>query len=697
MNGDAAAAAEATLTTVVGLDRSKFTDDPKILRRLNRPKGVCTLPDGTVIIADRLNHKIRRMDPLSGVVTTLAGCGNTGSRDGLAVTAQFSCPSAVAADSANNVIVADSQNHAIRRIDHATGEVSTLANFALVPGFNDGPAHEALFHTPSGVAIDSADNIFVADHGNHRIRRIDGVTGEVSTVCGNGVGGFRDGPGDTAQLFQPADVCLDAEDNLIVADSGNNLIRLVVPDTEYVRTIAGDGTAGWADGIGPAARFQSPRSVVVGDCGKLWVADCDNHCIREVDLETGQVTTVAGRRRGAGNQDGPADTCLFSSPTGLAIDHDGGLLIVDSGNNRLRRLTGVPDLAPLVRSPAPPTFAQRLQRERRELEVAVADRDWAANARDAALAALEEATATLQVVTEAHDARVAAVEAVVAEIEAFQTKVSREGLDTLTEAEAYEVLQLLGVTRVRPEALLQQGITGAVLPYMSEADMERVLKMETLGGRRRLTLAIKRLINGDGFAPPTLAGAMQWSCVEVADWLNKEGAGDLTERFSAEDVDGLCLLALEADDLAHMGVRTVGQKVAVMKKLEALKKQTYAGQVVSGQGEGATAAAAVAPDIREVLAAVLEENASLQRRVAEDRAARAQVPAQFLCPILNDLMEDPVVAADGHMYERAAIEAWFQRSDRSPMTNLAIAPVLIPVLAVRQQIAELKEKGGLKA
>ena len=141
---------------------------------------------------------------------------------------------------------------------------------------------------------------------------------------------------------------------------------------------------------------------------------------------------------------------------------------------------------------------------------------------------------------------------------------------------------------------------------------------------------------------------------------------------------------------------TVGQSSWLRLRLEALKKITYAGQVVRSDGKAASSAAAdqadpAAPAIQAVLQAVLDQNEELQRRVGKRarKRARAHVPPQFLCPILQDVMEDPVVAMDGHTYERAAIETWFQTSDRSPMTNLAIPPVLVPNIAMRQQIADL--------
>jgi hypothetical protein len=228
-----------------------------------------------------------------------------------------------------------------------------------------------------------------------------------------------------------------------------------------------------------------------------------------------------------------------------------------------------------------------------------------------------------------------------------------------------------------------------------------VFKMQRFGDRRRLRTALKGLANRQGFPPAPAAagqpGALGWGTTDVGEWLRREEFPALVARFAAEGIDGTCLLGLQAGDLRLLGVgeMTVGQSSRWQLSLEALKKVTYAGQLVRGDGEAASAAAdqagPAAPAIQAVLQAVLDQNEELQRRVGKRarKRARAHVPPQFLCPILQDMMEDPVVAMDGHTYERAAIETWFQTSDRSPMTNLAIPPVLVPNIAIRQQIADL--------
>ena len=297
-----------------------------------------------------------------------------------------------------------------------------------------------------------------------------------------------------------------------------------------------------------------------------------------------------------------------------------------------------------------------------------------------------------------------------AKAEAFRGRVSTGEIDALGVPEVHELLLLLGVTTVGRAVLERQGVTGAVLADVTERNMANVFGMAQLGDRRRLTVALRRLGNRQGFAPaaPGQPGALGWDAARVGQWLRDEGLGEFFAGFASNGIDGAVLLQLGPDDFAQLGANRLAERSDLKRKLDRLKKVTYAGQLVTSPDKGGAAGAASSSSaaaspagaaqlpIQSVLAAVLDDNADLQTRIREleqrpNAAATRTVPPQFICPILGDVMEDPVIAMDGHTYERAAIATWYARSDRSPMTNLPIPATLIPNIAIRQQIAELDD------
>lgn len=213
--------------------------------------------------------------------------------------------------------------------------VKTLAGDGS-PGFSDGPVNQARFSDPFGIALDSKGNLYVADAGhNNRIRRI-APDGMVMTIAG-GEEGFQDGQGASARFNTPSALAVDAEDNLYVADTGNNAIRKVAPDGT-VTTIAGGGQQGLEDGEARSARFNAPVGVAVDKEGNVYVADTYNDRIRKVTKE-GQVVTIAGGAQSPGYLDGPALSASFDTPCGLIATPAGELYIADTGNNAVRKLT----------------------------------------------------------------------------------------------------------------------------------------------------------------------------------------------------------------------------------------------------------------------------------------------------------------------------------------------------------------------
>jgi sugar lactone lactonase YvrE len=301
-----------------------------------QPDGVAVDGAGNVYVADTSNHTIRKVTP-AGVVTTLAGqAGSVGSADGTGSAARFSGPSGVAVDGAGNVYVADTYNHTIRKVTPA-GVVTTLAGQAGSVGSADGTGSAASFYWPDGVAVDESGNLYVADYGNDTIRRVT-PAGVVTTMAGQaGLSGSADGTGSAAQFSLPEGVAVDGSGNVYVADSGSHTIRKVTP-AGVVTTLAGEpGSWGGADGTGSAARFDHPAGVAVDGSGNVYVADLGNHTIRKI-TPVGVVTTLAGQARG-GSADGTWIAARFFDPFGVAVDGSGNVYVADSGNHTIRKVT----------------------------------------------------------------------------------------------------------------------------------------------------------------------------------------------------------------------------------------------------------------------------------------------------------------------------------------------------------------------
>ena len=280
------------ITTLAGTAGQTGTaDGTGTAARFNEPSGVAAASDGTLAVADKANATIRVITT-TGVVSTLAGSTTLrGNVDGTGGAATFSSPNSVTRDSAGNLYVADSMNHTIRKVTPG-GVVTTLAGAAGQAGTSDGTGNAARFNNPTGIEVDPAGNLFVADTGNNLIRKVT-PTGVVTTVAGlGGVTGTTDGAGDLALFNQPSGVAVDNSGNVYVADTGSSTIRRV-SSAGVVITVAGlPGIAGHKDGSGIEAWFNQPRDVAVSSNGFLYVADTGNASIRRID-QTGAVTTGA--------------------------------------------------------------------------------------------------------------------------------------------------------------------------------------------------------------------------------------------------------------------------------------------------------------------------------------------------------------------------------------------------------------------
>jgi sugar lactone lactonase YvrE len=271
-------------------------------------------------------------------VSTVAGAAAvTGGADGIGAAAQFGSPSNLASDSAGNLYVTDTTNHAIRKITPA-GVVSTLAGQAgASPGAVDGLGPAARFNFPHGLALDTAGNVYVADGNNNTLRKIT-PAGLVSTLAGSpGSSGSADGTGATARFHAPRGVAVDTAGNIFVVDGLNNTVRKVTPGGT-VSTFAGAaGVFGSADGTGAAASFRSPSGIVIDASGNLLVVDSGNHTIRRI-TPAAVVTTLAGSAGIKGSADGSGASARFQDPAGVTLDAAGNLFVSD-GNHTVRQIT----------------------------------------------------------------------------------------------------------------------------------------------------------------------------------------------------------------------------------------------------------------------------------------------------------------------------------------------------------------------
>jgi len=301
---------------------------------LKQPAGpFVALPDGSVYVADSLHHQIKLVTP-NGAVQLFAGTGNPGFIDGAAAGAQFNTPQAVVVDRARNVLyVADTANHVIRAIG-PSGMVTTLAGSGR-PEDHDATGVQAGFKQPSGLAIDADGNLYVADTGNEKIRRVT-PAGVVTTVAGAGrpglVNGFVNGPAGQALFNGPRGIAVAGGGVLYVADTGNHVIRKI--ENGVVSTLAGTGHPGSVDGVTGVAEFQQPAALALDESGELLIADSGNHRIRRI--ANGIVATVAGSGS-PGLTDGTGLTAVqYKQPGGVASE--GAVFIADTMNDALRVL-----------------------------------------------------------------------------------------------------------------------------------------------------------------------------------------------------------------------------------------------------------------------------------------------------------------------------------------------------------------------
>ena len=388
------------VTTFAGQASAGWIDGAAAGARFNKPAGVAFDPlRGDILVADTDNHRIRSINS-TGVVSTVAGNGSSGSADGAASAASFTWPLGLSADAAGNIYVADTYSHKIRKI--ASGVVTTLAGSGSWT-FAEGIGAAASFWEPTCVVVAPNGSLLVADAKNNRIRRINLVDGfqlaaaqasaanasaanasaaqasaasaprasaaqasmaqaresaasaprasaaqasaaqeslgHTFTLAGAGLPGYFDATGVKALFFKPGGLAVDSAGNVFVADTENHRIRKITAGG-VVTTIAGSGRPEFADGIGTAASFRSPTAVAVNAAGNiLYVTDRGNYRIRRIDLTTNNVTTFAGSGTQGVSDSNTAATARFDSPFAIAVDSAGAVYVCDQGANSIRKIT----------------------------------------------------------------------------------------------------------------------------------------------------------------------------------------------------------------------------------------------------------------------------------------------------------------------------------------------------------------------
>jgi hypothetical protein len=341
----AQSATSGIIDTFAGNGTQGFSGDagPAKEAALNEPFAVAADRNGNVYIADTYGHRIRKVDS-AGVITTVAGTGAAafGGDGGPGAQASLQYPTGIALDAAGNLYIADSYNGRIRKLDATSGVISTVAGGGSSANLGDGGAATAAsLAYPAAVAVDPAGNLYIADQYHNRVRKVT-ADGIISTISGTGAQAFSgDGGAATdADLYYPTGLAIDATGNIYIADQYNNRIRKVDATTGLIATVAGDGNPGFNGdgGAATAASLYRPTSIVVDGDGSLYIADQYNNRIRKV-TGTGVISTVVGTGLGGFSGDGGlAIDAQLSTPIGVALDATGNLYVADTGNQRVRRV-----------------------------------------------------------------------------------------------------------------------------------------------------------------------------------------------------------------------------------------------------------------------------------------------------------------------------------------------------------------------
>jgi sugar lactone lactonase YvrE len=324
------------LNIIAGGNTAGYSGDggPSKMATMNQPDGITLDSEGNIYFADKCNQRVRKIDHDTNYITTVAGNGTAGySGDGgPAINAQLNYPSDVAVDHVGNLYIADYANKRIRMVNKATGYITTIAGNGSWDGLGDGgPAINARI-SPNKITIDSLDNIYIAEKDYYRIRKIDYSTGYITTVAGNGTYGYSlDGTQATSAEFIPHNVALDNQGNMYIAEANHGYIRKVDNTTGIISSVAGNYMTAYLEDGGPAtsANLQYPNDIVIDNMGNMYIQDFNNHRIRKVDYSTGKIFTIAGNGSNIFSGDNiPSTSAGLGYLYGITVDNDGNIYFI---------------------------------------------------------------------------------------------------------------------------------------------------------------------------------------------------------------------------------------------------------------------------------------------------------------------------------------------------------------------------------
>ncbi len=340
-----------TISTYAGTGTQGYTGDggAATSARVRNPEGLGVAANGNLYFADTGNNVIRKVDFITGVITTVAGTGTAGSSGdgGAATLALLDGPQDVFVASNGDLYIADTGSRKIRKVTAATGVITTVVGDGTSGNTGDGgPATAAKLNSPRAVVVAANGDIYLSDRPNDRVRKVTAATGIITAYAGTGTAGYTGdgGAATSARLRTPEGLTLDTNGDLYVADTGNDVVRKVAAATGVITTYAGTGTAGFLGDGGPAtsARLDAPEGVDMGPLGDLYIADTGNRRVRRVQAASGLISTIAGTgTSGFSGDGGPATAARFTTPGGITVSSTGVYYVADRGNDRVRRVTGL--------------------------------------------------------------------------------------------------------------------------------------------------------------------------------------------------------------------------------------------------------------------------------------------------------------------------------------------------------------------
>jgi streptogramin lyase len=345
---DQSAAVAGEVITIAGNGKAEYTGDGGIARDagVGGPFGVSLGPDGELYVCETTNHVIRRLDEKTRRLTTVAGNGQQGysGNRGPATAARLNEPYEIRFDSRGNMFFVEMKNHLVRRVDALTGFISTVAGTGK-RGFS-GDSRAAILaqlSSPHSIALDDRGNLYICDIGNHRIRRVDLKSGIITTFAGTGE--KKRTPNGASltgtPLNGPRALDFDGKSNLFLALREGNAVYRIDLDKNTLHHIGGTGKKGYAGDGQDAKRalLSGPKGIAVGPDGDIYLADTESHTIRVIRRASGIIETIVGDGKQGDGPDGNPSRCRLARPHGVFVDRAGNVYIGDSSNNRVRKLT----------------------------------------------------------------------------------------------------------------------------------------------------------------------------------------------------------------------------------------------------------------------------------------------------------------------------------------------------------------------